>query len=160
MHLVELSGLSYSAVRGVLIDMSKAVRAASKPAYRGQQVGEGRSLRGDQERAIRQIICDQRPEPLKMKFALWNRAAVMQLIERECGIKLFVRRVGNYLKRCGFTPHKPIKKAYEQRPETVPAWLDEQYPEIEARAKREGGENHWGDESALVNTDVRGRNNP
>jgi transposase len=111
----------------------------------------------DRERAIRQIICDKRPEQLKMEFALWSRAAVMQLIEREYGIKLSVRSVGNYLSRWGFTPQKPIKRAYEQRPEAVQAWLNEQYPEIEKRAKGEGGEIHWGDETALVNTDVRGR---
>ena len=81
----------------------------------------------------------------------------MQLIKRECGIKLSVRGVGNYLKRWGFTPQKPIKKAYEQRPEAVQAWLDEQYPEIEKRAKSEDAEIHWGDETAVVNTDVRGR---
>ena len=48
----------------------------------------------------------------------------MQLVEHECGIKLSVRGIGNYLKRWGFTPQKPIKKAYEQRPEAVKAWLD------------------------------------
>lgn len=37
------------------------------------------------------------------------------------------------------------------------AWLEGQYPAIEQRAKREGAEIHWGDETALVNTDVRGR---
>jgi hypothetical protein len=36
-------------------------------------------------------------------------------------------------------------------------WLDQEYPAIERRAKAEGGEVHWGDETALVNTDVRGR---
>ena len=36
-------------------------------------------------------------------------------------------------------------------------WLDEQYPIIAARAKAESAEIHWGDETALVNTDVRGR---
>ena len=92
-----------------------------------------------------------------MDFALWTRAAVMQLIERECSIKLSVRAVGNYLARWGFTPQKPIKRAYEQRPEAVQQWLDKQYPAIEARAKAERGEIHWGDETALVNTDVRGR---
>ncbi len=81
----------------------------------------------------------------------------MQLIKREYGIKLSVRGVGNYLSRWGFTPQKPIKKAYEQRPEAVQAWLNEQYPAIEKRAKAEGGEIHWGDKTALVNTDVRGR---
>lgn len=68
-----------------------------------------------------------------------------------------MRTVGKYLARWGFTPQKPLKRAYEQRPEAVKAWLDEQYPAIEERAKAEGGEIHWGDETALVNTDVRGR---
>ncbi len=57
----------------------------------------------------------------------------------------------------GLHPQKPIKKAYEQRPEAVQAWLDKDYPEIEQRAKAEGAEIHWGDETAVVNTDVRGR---
>ena len=81
----------------------------------------------------------------------------MQLIEQEYGIKLTVRGVGKYLARWGFTAQKPIKKAYEQRPEAVQAWLSEEYPEIEKRAKSQGGEIHWGDETALVNTAVRGR---
>ena len=56
-----------------------------------------------------------------MDFCLWSRAAVMQWIEQEYGLKLPVRTVGKYLKRWGFTPQKPIKKAYEQRPEAVKA---------------------------------------
>ena len=50
-----------------------------------------------------------------------------------------------------------MSQAYEQRPEAVQAWLNEQYPEIKQRAKAEGGEIRWGDETALVNADVRGR---
>ena len=157
MQIVELSGLSWYAVNAAITAYLTAGASALKPAARGKKQGSGRMLSESQERAVRQIICDKRPEQLKMEFALWNRAAVMQLIERECGIALSVRGVGNYLKRWGFTPQKPIKKAYEQRPEAVQAWLDEQYPEIEKRAKSEGAEIHWGDETAVVNTDVRGR---
>lgn len=157
MQIVGLSGLSYPTVRGAIDLYEEGGMAAIKPATRGKRAGQGRALTEEQERCIRQIICDKRPEQLEMEFALWSRAAVMQLIEREYGIKLSVRGVGNYLSRWGFTPQKPIKKAYEQRPEAVQAWLDEQYPEIESRAKAEGAEIHWGDETALVNTDVRGR---
>ncbi len=39
-----------------------------------------------------------------MDFALWNRGAVTILIERECGLKLTMRAVSNYLKRWGMTP--------------------------------------------------------
>lgn len=157
MRIVKLTGLSYPSVR-LAIDLFEAGGwAALKPKPRGRPKGQGRTLTEAQEVAIQRTICDKRPEQLKMDFALWNRAAVAQLIEREYGITMAVRAVGKYLARWGFTPQKPIKKAYEQRPEAVQAWLDEQYPEIERRARAEGGEIHWGDETALVNTDVRGR---
>lgn len=157
MSIVALCGLSYPAVRAVIDLYVHGGAAAIKPSGRGRIQGDGRHLNATQEQAIRSLICDKRPEQLKMDFALWSRAAVGQLILREHGVQLSVRAVGNYLKRWGFTPQKPIKKAYEQRPEAVKAWLDEQYPKIERQAKAEGGEIHWGDETALVNTDVRGR---
>jgi transposase len=157
MQIVELTHLSWSAVRGA-IDLYEAGGMASlKPKPRGKKGGEGRSLTPEQESHIRKLIADQRPEQLKMNFALWTRAAVGQLIAREYQITLSVRGVGKYLKRWGFTPQKPIRKAYEQSPEAVKKWMEEDYPAITERAKAEGGEIHWGDETALVNTDVRGR---
>ena len=157
MKIVEQTGLSWSAVNAALRLYERGGAVALKPERRGKKPGSGRSLSAEQEALIRQIICDKRPEQLKMEFALWNRAAVQLLIERECGLKLSVRGVGVYLARWGFTPQKPIKGAYEQRPEAVQAWLDEQYPAIAERAHAEGAEIHWGDETGLVNTDVRGR---
>ena len=157
MQIVAMTGLSYPAVR-VCVDLFEAGGwAAVQPALRGRSPGTGRSLSAVQEATIQRTIIDKRPEQLKMDFFLWSRAAVGQLIEQEYGIKLHVRSVGKYLTRWGFTPQKPIKRAYEQSPEAVQAWLNGEYPAIEERARREGGEIHWGDETALVNTDVRGR---
>lgn len=156
MAIVELTGLSYPAVRLAIDLYEEGGAAALKPPPRGRTPGDGRRLNADQEEAIRHTICDKRPEQLKMEFALWTRGAVMLFIEQEYGIKLSIRAVGDYLKRWGFTPQKPIKRAYEQRPEAVKRWLDQEYPAIEKRAKAEVGEIHWGDETALVNTDVRG----
>ena len=157
MRIVTATGLSWPSVRSALDLYERGGMAALKPPVRGKKPGTGRSLTANQEQNLQRIICDKRPEQMKMDFALWSRPAVMQLIEREYGIKLHVRSVGKYLSRRGFTPQKPIKKAYEQRPEAVQKWLDEEYPSIEQRAKAEGAEIHWGDETALVNTDVRGR---
>ncbi len=157
MELVQMTGLSYPTVRKTVDLYEQGGWAAIKPASRGRSKGDARLLTPEQELHIQKMICDKRPEQLKMDFFLWSQAAVMQLIEQESGLKLGVRTVGKYLTRWGFTPQKPIKRAYEQRPEAVKAWLDEHYPAIEARAKAEGGEIHWGDETALANTDVRGR---
>lgn len=157
MKIVKLSGLSWPAVRTALNLYSEGGWKALKPDTPGRKQGTGRSLTAEQETQIKKMICDKRPEQLKMDFALWNRPAVMQLIQQEFGIKLSVRSVGDYLKRWGFTPQKPIKRAYEQQPKAVQSWLDNEYPDIAAQAKKEGAEIHWGDETALVNTDVRGR---
>ena len=48
-------------------------------------------------------------------------------------------------------------RAYEKSPVAVQQWLDETYPGIKQRAQQEDAEIHWGDETAVVNTDVRGR---
>ena len=157
MQIVDLTGLSWQAVRKAIDSYEAEGVASLKPKDRGRSQGDGRSLSPGQEAHIRRLICEKRPEQLKMEFALWTRGAVMELITRECGISLKIRAVGNYLKRWGFTPQKPIRRAYEQSPQAVKAWLEATYPAIEAQAKAEGGEIHWGDETAVINTDVRGR---
>lgn len=60
-----------------------------------------------------------------------------------------IRTVGEDLKRWGYTPQKPLKRAYEQDPTAVKAWLETQYPAIQQRAKQEDAEIAWGDESGL-----------
>jgi transposase len=142
-----------SAVKLAQADGLKAL--APKPT--GRAMGAKRRLSAEQELHIQRQICKHRPEQLQLSFALWIRVAVALLVEQEFGILLPVRTMGEYLKRWGFTPQRPITGAYEQRPEAVKAWLDEQYPQIAQRAKDEDAEIHCGDETAVVNTDVRGR---
>ena len=62
-----------------------------------------------------------------------------------------------YLTRWGFTPQKPIKRAYEQNPEAVQRWLEGEYPGIEQGARQEGAEIHWGDETGVRNDCQHGR---
>jgi transposase len=113
MQIVSMTGLSYPAVRAT-IDLFEADGwLAIRPTSRGRARGDGRRLSELQEDTIRRTIIDKRPEQVKMDFFLWSRAAVGQLIEQEYGIKLHIRSVGKYLARWGFTPQKPIKRAYE-----------------------------------------------
>ena len=148
-------GISQGTVRHAIRRFEAAGSSGLKAQPVGRKTGEGRQLTAEQEPHLQKLICDKRPEQLKLNLAFWSRSAVGLLILQKCGIKMLVRSVGEYLKRWGFTPQKPIKKAYEQRPEAVKAWLDETYPQIEVQAKEEGAEIHWIDETAVVNTDVR-----
>lgn len=131
-------GLGYTAVCETVHKYREGGMSALKPGQRGRKVGAKRKLTGEQEGHIRQLIQDQRPEQLKLDFALWNRAAMTQLIQREYGLALAVRTVGDYLKRWGFTPQKPLKRAYEQRPEAVqPGWMSSIQPSRPRRASKE-----------------------
>lgn len=124
---------------------------------RGRKDGMKRTLSPDQEAQIRQSIRDRCPEQLKLPFALWTRGAVQQLIKRLFCINMPIRTMGEYLKRWGYTPQKPLRRAYEQNPKAVQKWLDEEYPVIGARAKKEKAEVHWGDETGLRNDSQYGR---
>lgn len=65
--------------------------------------------------------------------------------------------IGRYLRRWGFTPQRPIRRATERRQAEIRAWLDTAYPAIAARAKAEGGEIQWADETGLSNQANYGR---
>lgn len=124
---------------------------ALKSRKRGIETGVNRRLTPDQEKHVRKLIVDKTPDQLKMAYVLWTRKAVMELIEHEFKIKMPVRTVGEYLKRWGFTPQKPAKRAYEQNPKAVERWLNDKYPEIKSRAKAEKAEIYWGDETGMRN---------
>jgi transposase len=118
----------------------------------GRPIGSGRLLDGGQERGIQQAIETKSPQELEIPSALWTRQAVRELIQRQVGLRLPIRTVGEYLRRWGFTPQKPVRRAYKQDPKAVAEWLERTYPAIERRAAQEGGEIHWGDETGVRST--------
>lgn len=124
---------------------------AIKPKARGRGHGEKRRLTAEQEAAVQKLLVDKTPDQLKLPFALWTREAVHMAIRERFGIDMPLRTISDYLKRWGFTPQKPVKRAYEQNPEKVTHWLDTEYPKIAARAKQEKAEIHWGDETGIQN---------
>ena len=130
---------------------------ALKLKKRGRRKGDQRRLTPRQEKAIQSTIQDKTPDQLKMPFVLWTRAAVGELVEKRYGIRLPVRTLGSYLKRWGFTPQKPKRRDYEQQPEAIRRWLEEEYPAIEAKAKSENADIYWGDETGVNNQDQIGR---
>lgn len=121
----------------------------TKESKRGRSVGEFRVLTAEQEDRIRKDIVDKTPDQMKLSFALWNANAVRAYIKQSFLADVPIRSVRRYLSRWGFTPQRPLKRALEQKPEAVKKWLETDYPAIAARAKLEGAEIYWGDETAV-----------
>jgi len=122
----------------------KSGKRALAPRRRGRPP-EPR-LKGHQAATIKRLVVDRCPDQMRLPFALWTREAVAALIKRKFGLSLSVWTVGRYLRRWGFSPQKPAKRAFERDPEQVERWLKEEYPGIRAAAKREKAEILWGDE--------------
>jgi transposase len=113
----------------------------------GRPIGKTLPLR--QAKVIAQAISNKPPDQLRLPFYLWTREAVGRLIEKRYGVCLSVWTVARYLKEWGFTPQKPIRRAFEADPEAVRRWLEEEYPLIRALAQRDKAEIYWGDEMGL-----------
>lgn len=118
---------------------------------------KGGSLLPWQAAQIAKTVMDRPPEQLRLPFYLWTREAVSQLIEQRFGIRLSVWTVGRYLSRWGFTPQKPVRRAFERNPKAVRRWLEEEYPGIRTKAKAEHATIYWADEMGLRSDHAAGR---
>lgn len=98
---------------------------------------------------LAKIIREKNPLQLKFEYALWTLAIIRELIRRDFGVKLSEVSVGRLMKRLGFTPQRPLYRAWQQDPVLVDQWKTEEYPKIAARAKREGALIFFADESGI-----------
>jgi transposase len=117
----------------------------------------GKKITGKQAAEVRELIKYKMPDQLKLTFGLWTREAVQQLMLDRYNIALSRWQVGRYLKSWGFTPQKPISKAFEQKPAKVKAWLNEEYPAIKNRALKEKAIIYFGDETGMRSDHQAGR---
>jgi transposase len=132
---------------------NKALAAKRK----GRPPGSGQRLKGWQASRLIRIIRDKTPDQLKLPFLLWTRAAVREWIANEFQVHVSERTVGRWLKRWGFTPQKPVRRAWERDDREVRTWLEKEYPRIRREARQEKAEIHWGDEMGLRSDHQAGR---
>jgi transposase len=137
----------------------RVYRHQGKEALKAKKKGRptGGKLLPWQAAQIAKAVMDHHPEQLKLPFFLWTREAVALLIRRRFGVQLSVWTVGRYLKRWGFSPQKPARRAWEQNPEQVQHWLQREYPSIRRQAQREKAQIYWGDEMGLRSDHAVGR---
>jgi len=152
-----LFGVSRQTVNGWVKAHGEGGERALASRRRGRRPGEQQALRPWQQAQIARAIRDKNPDQLKLPFFLWTREAVRDLIERRFAIRLSLVAVGNYLRRWGFTPQKPLRRAFEQDPARVGRWLAEEYPQIAKAAHQAGAQLLWGDEMGLRSDHAAGR---
>jgi len=98
---------------------------------------------------LRRTIVGKDPRQLRFEFALWTRDMVGELIKERYGVTMSKSAVGRLLKRMGLSPQRPLVRAYEQDPEAVRRWKEEDYPKIAAKAKKAGATIFFCDEAGV-----------
>jgi transposase len=122
-----------------------------KLGRRGRRAGEQAKLAGWQCGTIANLITDRTPDQVKLPFVLWTAAAVRDLVAARFGVVLALRTMRRYLNKWGFTPQKPLRKAWQQNPKSVRRWLKIDYPAIAKDAKMRGAAIYWVDETGITN---------
>jgi transposase len=102
-----------------------------------------------EQRTLFRLIASKDPRQLEFDFALWTRQRVRELIRREFGVKMHVTAVGRLLRRLGLTPQRPLWRAWQQNPEAVERWKQQEYPAIRAEARKAGAEVWFADEAGI-----------
>lgn len=136
--------------RTVIYDWLAKYREGGLDALRAKPIaGRPSKLKGKQLQWLYRTITSKNPLQLHFEFALWTRGMVRELIRDRFGVGLSEVSVGRLLKKLGLSPQKPLRRAYEQNPELVERWLAEDYPKIQALAKKERATLYFSDEAGV-----------
>ena len=111
--------------------------------------GRSRKLTGRMIAWGYRAVVGRDPRQYKFPFALWTRQAIATLIYRQYKIRLSCNSVGRLLAQLGITSQKPLWRAYQQDPERVRKWIEEEYPALAKEAHRLGAEIWFGDEAGI-----------
>ena len=124
---------------------------------RGRRADDQLILTEVEARRVQRWIRDKMPDQMQLPFALWTAQAVRELIHKKLGKTLGLSTMQLYLKRWGFTSQKPLTRATQRDPQKIAAWLEQDYPSIAARAKRDKAVIYWSDETGICNQDQIGK---
>ena len=102
-----------------------------------------------QMQLLARIVREKSPLQFRFPYALWTLATIRELIRRKFAVALSEVSVGRLMRRLGFSPQRPLYRAWQQNPALVESWREEVYPKIAARAKRERALIFFADESAI-----------
>jgi len=142
-------GVTPQAVSRWVNAVARKGNQALRAGKRGRRPGEQKALDPRQEARLRRAVIGKHPDQVALPGLVWTRPQVRDLVRRWFGIGLSLVTIGKYLRSWGLSPQKPIRRAYEQNPEAVARWLEQEYPAIAAQAKKEKAIILWLDQTGL-----------
>lgn len=84
------------------------------------------------------MLAHKDPRQLQFDFGLWTRDMIAIVVEREFDVRLHRTTIGRVLRKLGFSPQSPLRRAWQQDPEAVRTWKNETFPKIRKQARKAG----------------------
>lgn len=119
-----------------------ALRAKSVPQPKPKL--EGKALD-----SLYRTITLSDPQQFKFESALWTRAMVRSLIRERFNVALSEVSIERQLRMLGWSPQRPLVRAYQRDPQLVADWVKNEFPKICAEAKTAGAEIFFADEAQV-----------
>lgn len=111
--------------------------------------GRPPKLTGDMLAWVYDTVATKDPRQMRFPFALWTSRMVAEVIRRQFGIRLSKASVCRLMHHLGLSPQKPLWRAFQQDPERVQRWVQEEYPRIRALAREQQADIFFADEAGV-----------
>ena len=90
---------------------------------------------------------------MKLVFGLWTLSLIGEVIHRQFGIGLTKPSIARIMRILGYTPQKPLYRAWQQDPVWVERWQTEEFPALQAEARQVGAVIFFIDEAGGIRPD-------
>jgi len=118
---------------GAVSQWFKAVRENGLEALRHHKGGGPKPRLSAQELRRLPEFLERGSEAYGFRGAVWTRARVRTVIQREFGVTYSAEHVGRLLGKLGWSRQKPTARASQRDEEAIAAWETETWPELEKK---------------------------
>ncbi len=118
--------------------------------------GRPRKVSGEDMRWLYDAITQGNPLNYKFEFCLWSLPVIRGLLKQERQVTLSKSSISRLLNHLGLSPQRPVYKSYKQNPKKVISYLEDDFPNAIAQAKRHKAQLYFVDEAAVRSDSHRG----
>jgi len=97
--------------------------------------GRPRRLSDAQERKLRKLLVTG-AQAAGFANDLWTCRRVRELIRKECGVSYHLNHLPKLLRRLGFSPQRPIRRAVERDERAIQRWRTREWPLIKKKPRK------------------------
>ncbi|WP_211829290.1 IS630 family transposase [Kistimonas asteriae] len=144
-HLAEQYGVNKSCIYEWINSYKQGGFDALKTC---EMPGRPPKLTDSQKSELAEILLHQPPTAYGFYKALWTRDIVAAIIKRVFDASMYPASVGRMLRKMGFSPQRPTRKAWQQS-KKVHEWLNETYPALRTQAEEHNALIYFADEASV-----------